>query len=109
LHPDARIPVVRGVLADLRPGDLLVTAPDQLTRVPAFPHLVLPAVHATGCSCCLGRDPWAEALAGQFVAMVKGFLPRFDRVILLAEASVAERVLNLLVEDRILAARYRAG
>jgi len=109
VHPDARIPVVRGTEADLRPGDLLVTVADGPKVPPQFPHLVLPAAHAPGCSCCLGRDPWADVLAGGFIAMMKGALPRFDRVVLRADVSAAERVLNLLDQDRMLAARYRAG
>ena len=108
---DARIPVVLGSRADLGPGDLLLTMADQRAEISASGHLVLAAAppHPIGCGCCGGRDPWAEALTGRFVAMVKGDLPRCDRVVAVLDAAAAARLMNLVTADRMLAARYRAG
>ncbi len=109
VNSDGRVPVVLGRLEDLRPGDVLVieAAGAWATREFVQPVVRLASAHAAGCACCAGRDPWAEALGGLFVARMRGEAARFERVLAVLEAAAGARFAAILEEDRLLAARYR--
>ena len=111
LHPDARIPVVFGKMTDLQPSDVLIRTSDMPVELRQTPQLVLnlDPIHAPGCACCMGRDPWADALNALFIAMMRGDRPSFDRLLAVLDGPGAARLHNLLAQDRIVAARYRAG
>jgi hypothetical protein len=108
---DARLMVRFGVLAEWQSSELLLledrAADLAVDRALDRAVLRLPATHRIGCDCCVGRDIWAEALAACFVAMVKGDRPNFSSVLAVLDDAGAARLRRLLVEDRLLAARFR--
>lgn len=110
-RPDARLRVRFGVLAGWQSYELLLVedgAADLAEdRASGRVVLRLPATHRIGCDCCVGRDIWAEALSACFVAMVKGDRPNFASVLAVLDSAGAVRLRRLLVEDRLLAARFR--
>jgi len=105
------VPVVLGTLSDLGERDALLVVEDDLPSAAGAsqPMVVLSRAHAAGCTCCKGRDVWAEALGSLFVGMVKNDRPRFDRVVAVLNTTDAARLFSVLAEDRLLAGRYRAG
>ena len=115
---DARIPLTLlpdgaalPVALEGRPAALLAEG-----SPPAQPGLILtesfvpePA-HAAGCACCGGRTPAALALDRLFQARVRGRSGWFERVLALpATAEGRAELVRALTEDRLTAARFRAG
>jgi len=105
---DQRIPVTAGSLEDRRPLDLVIVAGGNGTdrTIVSLPEA---DPHGFGCDCCAGREPWATILGELFAEMVRGKRPAFDRVLAVMDHSDANRLMAILAEDRLLAARYRRG
>ncbi len=104
---DSRLAVRFGALAGWQNGELLLMEDRAADLAPGRAVLWLPRTHRIGCDCCVGRDIWAEALSACFVAMVKGDRPNFSSVLAVLDEAGAARLRRVLVEDRLLAARFR--
>lgn len=121
MNTDARIPV-RVLRHAPAPGEapggagtaLLILGPagglgpDAATPMAAFTPGA--SRHRFGCACCGGRSAAAEALDRLFQARVRGACAWFDRVLaILPSAEARAELAAALREDRVTAARFRAG
>ena len=91
---DARIPVVFGAAPEAKDA---VLAPD-----PTWGES-----HPVACACCVGRGPAAQAMDQLFLDRVRGSIPWFDRLMVDPAGEAAVRA--ALVEDTVVAARFRLG
>ncbi len=106
MHIDARVPVVFGRLADLRPDDAVLIEGDA--EAPADRVVVrlaggTDAAHVAGCVCCVPRSAAGSALAGLFLARGRGDIAFFRRVLALTEDPAPIRA---AVEDDVLASGW---
>jgi hypothetical protein len=118
---DARIPLV--ILADpaALPAALAAGGPAALlaeASARASPQGAVAAesfapagmAHPAACTCCAGRSPAATALDRLFQARVRGSVPWFERVVVLAGTKAGQaEIAAALAEDAVTAARFRAG
>jgi hypothetical protein len=107
---DARVPVVFGALADLRPDDALLIEGDA--EAPAGRVVVrlsgaASPAHLAGCVCCVPRSAAGSALAGLFLARGRGDVAYFRRV--LAVTNDADAIRAALDEDALASGWFRAG
>ncbi len=112
---DHRMPVWFGAAQDLRPGDALLHQGEAppLWRGPAV-SLPNAAAHGAFCACgtaacASGRDPWAEVLNRMILEQLRRHSPDFNRVVAVLTPEAEARLKLLLVEDRVVAVRYRQG
>ncbi len=75
-------------------------------RIPAD-GVAAPVRHAAGCACCAGRAPLALLLSELFRQRATGELMLFRRVVLMAPADAAAAAAGLLLDDPLVAGRYR--
>ena len=89
LFIDARIPVAFGV----QPGS------QDAVLVPQGG-----VAHAAGCACCVARSPDAAGLDRLFLQRVRGEVPWFTRVVVMADDPDLRRAVTA---DPVLSARFR--
>jgi hypothetical protein len=119
---DARVPVVfpdsahgPGAEGGFARGGAAPVALVSLAPPPPLPGWAVAAVsfaagataHPSGCACCAGRSPAAQALDRLFQARARGACAWFDRVVVSPEA--ADEVRAALAADALSAARFRAA
>lgn len=111
---DARIPVVMvdaaglaAALAAAPNAAILVEAGADGGAVLAADRFVPDAAHPPGCACCGARSQDAAALDRLFQARVRGRLPWFDRVVVLATPAGQAAVAAALTDDALTKARFR--
>ena len=106
LFMDARIPVVLGPLEEAQPEDATLVEGEGF----AMPPPILAGPHAPGCICCVPRGPVAEALSNMFLARVRGDVPYFRRVLLVARTAEGKAaMIAALTQDPVVSARFRLG
>jgi len=109
---DARLPVRFGMLADVREGDavLLPVGAAVPGGVPAAWLLSVPAAvpeHPAGCTCCLPRNPAAQALGDLFLRRGRGEVGAFRSVLAVVSPDQAGQVRAALAADPLVSGRYR--
>jgi hypothetical protein len=107
---DSRIPVVFATLADAVTDDALLLAPSVIAPAGIATGRVGGGVlgHPSACTCCASRSGAAQVMAALYLARARGDVAFFSRLVVALDAAGAAAVHAALVEDRFVAARYRA-
>ncbi len=113
---DARVRI-RFTLPAAVPDDAVVLVEEGLPGiVPATQVIGFPAMpeapsgpHPSGCACCQARAPAAEALRRLFLARVRGEMPLFSEVTVLARPATVAALRASLRSDPGLAGWFRAA
>lgn len=103
---DARIPVRFGPLDSRQPGEAVLTDGRSVSGAHACFNPGPPG-HMTDCACCTPRSEAAAALARLFRERALGTGPAFQSVLAVVGSAGAAAVQAALVNDPLVAGRYR--
>ena len=105
---DARLPIRFGALHERRGGEAVLSdgpdAPAPFARIETTGR-----GHPAECSCCVPRSTAALALAALFRGRAVGSGPAFGSVLAVVGPDAERAIRAALVDDPLVAGRYRLG